>query len=89
MVLVAFSVHKVATILLVGPHDDRDPFMDVYAQLYELAGLTEPSSAEPDSCRELLDGAHAKLRAKVAAARRRDNGSERRKQSGTRHVCYS
>jgi hypothetical protein len=45
-VVVAFSAHNVATILLVGPHDDQDPFMDVYSQLYELAGLTEPPAAE-------------------------------------------
>jgi hypothetical protein len=45
-VVVAFSSHNVATILLVGPHDDQDPFMDVYSQLYELAGLTEPPIAE-------------------------------------------
>ena len=32
--------------LLVAPHDDGDPFMDVYSQLYELAGLTEPPAAE-------------------------------------------
>jgi hypothetical protein len=91
-VVVAFSAHNVATILLVGPHVNQDPFIDVYSRLYELAGLTEPPtaqrtkspccgkrtasprspianslqtwSAEPDSCRELVNGAHAKLRAK-------------------------
>jgi hypothetical protein len=54
-VVVAFSAHNIATILLVGPHDDEDPFMDVYSQLYELAGLTEPPAAErakPPCCRE-------------------------------------
>jgi hypothetical protein len=45
-VVVAFSAHNAAVILLVGPHDDQDPFMDVYSQLYELAGLTEPPAAE-------------------------------------------
>ena len=45
-VVVAFSAHNVATILLVGPHDDQDPFMDVYSQLYELAGLAKPPTAE-------------------------------------------
>ena len=48
-------MHNVATILLGGPHDDRDPFMDVYSQLYELAGLTEPPTAErtkPPCCGE-------------------------------------
>jgi hypothetical protein len=45
-VVVAFSAHNVAIILLVGPHDDNDPFMDVYSQLYELAGLSQPPAAE-------------------------------------------
>jgi hypothetical protein len=45
-VVTAFSADDTATIVLVGPHDDRDPFMDVYSQLYELAGLTEPPAAE-------------------------------------------
>jgi hypothetical protein len=54
-VVVAFSADNVATILLVGPHDDKDPFMDVYSQLYELAGLTEPPTAgrtKPPCCGE-------------------------------------
>jgi hypothetical protein len=57
-VVVAFSAHNVATILLVGPHDDQDPFMDVYSQLYELAGLTEPPAAERTKppCCEVEDG---------------------------------
>ena len=44
--MVAFSSHNVATILLVGPHNDQDPFMDVYSQLYQLVDLTEPPAAE-------------------------------------------
>jgi hypothetical protein len=54
-VVVAFTAHNVATILLVGPHDDQDPFMDVYSQLYELAGLAETPTAErakPPCCGE-------------------------------------
>jgi len=54
-VVVAFSAHNVATILLVGPHDEQDPFMDVYSQLYDLAGLAEPPAAErskPPCCGE-------------------------------------
>ena len=53
--VVAFTAHNVATILLVGPHDDKDPFMDVYSQLYELAGLAETPTAErtkPPCCAE-------------------------------------
>jgi hypothetical protein len=45
-VVVAFSAQDVATILLVGPHDDQDPFMDVYSRLYELVGLTEPPATK-------------------------------------------
>jgi hypothetical protein len=45
-VVVAFSAHNVATILLIGPHNDKDPFIDVYSQLYELAGLAELPTAE-------------------------------------------
>jgi hypothetical protein len=54
-VVVAFSADNVATILLVGPHDDQDPFMDVYSQLYELAGLAELPTAKrtkPPCCGE-------------------------------------
>jgi hypothetical protein len=54
-VVVAFSAHNVATVLLVGPHDDRDPFMDVYSQLYELASLAAPPAAgrtKPPCCGE-------------------------------------
>lgn len=53
-VVVAFSAHDFATILLVGPHDDKDPFTDVYSQLYELAGLARPPAArrtKPPCCR--------------------------------------
>jgi len=57
-VVVAFPAHNVATILLVGPHDEQDPFMDVYSQLYELAGLTERPAAE-----------RAKPRGRIRAAR--------------------
>ena len=45
-VVVAFSAHDVANILLVAPHNEGDPFMDIYTQLYELAGLDKPPSAE-------------------------------------------
>jgi hypothetical protein len=54
-VVVTFSAHNVATILLVGPHDDQDSFMDVYSQLYELAGPPEPPTVErtkPPCCGE-------------------------------------
>lgn len=37
-VVVGFQAANQAWILLVGPHDDRDPGIDVYTALYELAG---------------------------------------------------
>lgn len=40
-VVVAFKSAQAATILLVGSHDN-DPFLDVYAQLYALAGVDNP-----------------------------------------------
>src|ERR1700722_598190 len=84
-VVVAFSAHNLATILLVGPHYDQDPFMDVSSQLYELAGLTDPPTAErtkppccgkedgkppvPDS--ELLADLSGRARQLSGAAKRR------------------
>jgi hypothetical protein len=41
-VVVAFQSSHAATILLVGPHHDDDPFLDVYAELYALAQLDRP-----------------------------------------------
>jgi hypothetical protein len=90
-VVVAFSAHNFATILLVGPHNDGDPFMDVYLQLYELAGLAEPPVAErtkppccgtdddqppiPDS--DLLDDLADRARQLSGAAKRRARRSTR------------
>ena len=56
--MVAFPSHNVATILLVGPHDDQDPFVDVYSQLYELVGLAEPPQGKRTKppCCEAGDG---------------------------------
>jgi len=89
--VVAFSAHNVATILLIGPHDDNDPFMDVYSQLYELAGLAEPPTAErakPPCCgeeggkpplpdRELLADLVGRARQLSGAAKRRASKSAR------------
>jgi len=41
-VVVAFFAQDISAILLVGPHDDSDPYIDVYTQLYALAGLARP-----------------------------------------------
>jgi hypothetical protein len=90
-VVVAFSAHNAATILLVGPHDDQDPFVDVYYQLYELAGLAEPPAAErtkPPCCGaedgkppipdgELLADLADRARQLSGAARRRARKSAR------------
>jgi hypothetical protein len=45
-VVVAFESAAAATVLLVGPHADDDPFLDVYSQLYALAGLDSPPTAQ-------------------------------------------
>jgi hypothetical protein len=41
-VVVAFETVQRAWILLVGQHDDQDPILNVYAELYRLLGA-EPS----------------------------------------------
>jgi hypothetical protein len=38
-VVVAFEEPRRAWILLVGQHDDRDPLLNVYAELYRLLGV--------------------------------------------------
>lgn len=90
-VVVAFPAHNIATILLIGPHDDHDPFTDVYSQLYELAGLTQPPTAErtkPPCCgdedgkppvpdRELLEDLVGRARQLSGAAKRRARRSAR------------
>jgi hypothetical protein len=47
-VVVAFETPRRAWVILVGPHDDQDPVLNVYAELYRLTG-NEP---EPDSGRD-------------------------------------
>jgi hypothetical protein len=32
----------------VGPHDDRDPILNVYAELYRLVGVQSPENAGRD-----------------------------------------
>ncbi len=46
-VVVAFETPRRAWILLVGPHDGHDPILNVYAELYRMAGA-EP---RPDAGR--------------------------------------
>jgi hypothetical protein len=84
-VVVAFSGHNAATILLAGPHDAQDPFMDVYSQLYELAGLTEPPAAERTKppCRGEEDGKppipDGELLADLAGRARQLSGAAKRR----------
>lgn len=54
-VVVAFETPRRAWILLVGPHDDQDPILDVYAELYRLLGIDpQPGSRrnKPPCCGE-------------------------------------
>ena len=51
--VVAFEAATTATILLVAPHHSSDPHLDVYHQLYQLAGLEHPPAgrrAKPLCC---------------------------------------
>ena len=54
-VVVAFEGQQRAWILLVGRHDDKDPVLNVYAELYRLLGVEPPDSAgqdKPQCCDE-------------------------------------
>ena len=57
-VVVAFETPHRAWILLVGPHDDRDPALNVYAEPYRLLGMEPPSEAgrdKPPCCDQTAD----------------------------------
>src|SRR6266567_3302860 len=57
-VVVAFEGQQRAWILLVGRHDDQDPVLNVYAELYRLLGIEPPDSAgrdKPPCCDESTD----------------------------------
>lgn len=57
-VVVAFEEPGRAWILLLGRHDDQDPNLDVYAELYRLLGMEPPDSAvrdKPPCCEEKTD----------------------------------
>ncbi|MBP0932409.1 MULTISPECIES: hypothetical protein [Streptomyces] len=54
-VVVGFTAKDKAVVLLVGPHKDDDPNIDVYAGLYRLAGLEAPpkeNRSKPPCCGE-------------------------------------
>jgi hypothetical protein len=57
-VVVAFEGQRRAWILLVGRHDDQDPILNVYAELYRLLGVEPPDSAgrdKPPCCDQNTD----------------------------------
>lgn len=56
-VVVAFETPQRAWILLVGPHDDQDPALNVYAELYRLLGAEPPDAGrdKPPCCDEVGD----------------------------------
>lgn len=57
-VVVAFESVTRAWILLVGPHDDQDLVLNVYAELYRLLGVEPPNTAgrnKPPCCDEIQD----------------------------------
>jgi hypothetical protein len=45
-VVVAFQTPETAVIVLIGPHQDDNPAIDVYVELYKLAGLDRPPVGE-------------------------------------------
>jgi hypothetical protein len=47
-VVVAFEGPRRAWVLLVGRHDDRDPVLNVYGELYRLLGVEPPDGAGRD-----------------------------------------
>jgi hypothetical protein len=57
-VVVAFETAERAWILLVGRHDDKDPILNVYSELYRLMGIDPPDNAgrdKPPCCDELQE----------------------------------
>ena len=55
-VIVAFETPARAWVLLVGPHDDSDAVLNVYAELYRLLGVDPPDAkgrTKPPCCDEL------------------------------------
>lgn len=51
-VIVAFASPTQVRVLLVGPHDDADPGLDVYAGLYRQLGIEPPTGkrTKPPCC---------------------------------------
>ena len=54
----AFETPERAWILLVGPHDDQDPVLNVYAELYRLLGaepLPDAGRGKPSCCDQIAE----------------------------------
>lgn len=54
-VVVAFETAERAWVLLIGPHDDTRPAINIYAELYRLLGIEPPDTArraKPLCCAE-------------------------------------
>lgn len=51
-IVVAFLSESEAVVVLVGPHQDDDPSLDVYTQLYDLVGVPKPKEkrTKPPCC---------------------------------------
>ncbi|MGO9082304.1 MAG: hypothetical protein ACLQDY_25305 [Streptosporangiaceae bacterium] len=57
-VVVAFESAGRAWVLLVGPHNDQDPILNVYAEMYRLLGVDPPDAArrtKPPCCDEATE----------------------------------
>jgi hypothetical protein len=55
-IVVAFETPERAWVLLVGPHDEKDPVLNVYSELYLLIGVEPPDNVgrgKPPCCDEL------------------------------------
>jgi len=78
-VVVAFDTLERAWILLVGPHDDQQPILNIYAELYRLLGVEPPDGAgrnKPPCCDDdqalppVLGAAVAEFAERAAKARK-------------------
>lgn len=77
-VVVGFDGPGSAWVLLVGLHDQQDPDVDVYTELYRLAGLaevpkgerTKPSCCDTDGGAPYLPGEVADLASRARMLRR-------------------
>jgi len=84
-VVVAFESADVAWVLLVGLHQDSDPGIDVYTELYSLAGFEAPPATKrtkPPCCD--ADGVAPLLAEGASELANRATKLRSRRQDGTR-----